>query len=304
MEIDKRVRCGEHILRFEDEADPGEWFLEKSRIELRETPEIREKAMEEFRKKITEMDNIVFPIDDETSVLSFLRACKFYPDSAFDKLIKFFNFRAKNPKYCENLSAVKDVNVFKHSIFTIMPYRDQHGRRILLVEIGKKWNTKEVSLVEIIRGVMLVVSAALIEPKTQIAGANVIIDLEGLSLSHVWQFSPGFAKMLLEWVQEALPCRIKSVHIVNQPYIFNMLFSIFKPFINEKLRNRIYFHGDNKTSLIEHIDAKFVPTQYGGDMVLETNYGMEIHKLLYQYEWKIQEANTYRIINDKKQSKK
>lgn len=57
------------------------------------------------------------------------------------------------------------------------------------------------SLVELIRGVMLVVEAAAMEPNTQICGANVIIDFMGLSVQHVWQFSPSFAKMFLEWVQ-------------------------------------------------------------------------------------------------------
>lgn len=48
---------------------------------------------------------------------------------------------------------------------------------------------------------MLIVEAALLEPKTQIAGTNILIDLEGLSLQHVWQFSPGIAKIILEYVQ-------------------------------------------------------------------------------------------------------
>jgi hypothetical protein len=48
---------------------------------------------------------------------------------------------------------------------------------------------------------MLVVDAAILEPKTQIAGAIVILDVEGLSMQHVWQFSPNIAKMLLDWIQ-------------------------------------------------------------------------------------------------------
>lgn len=58
-----------------------------------------------------------------------------------------------------------------------------------------------MSLLEFVRGVVTIIEAAQLEPKTQIAGVNIIIDVDGLTLSHVWQFSPNFAKFLLEFLQ-------------------------------------------------------------------------------------------------------
>lgn len=39
--------------------------------------------------------------------------------------------------------------------------------------------------------------------------------------------------------QYAMPSRLKEVNVINQPYIFNMVFSMFKPFMQEKLKNRV-----------------------------------------------------------------
>ena len=51
--------------------------------ELRETPEIVEKALEELRELLKNDPTIYFKDDDETLII-FLRPCKFYAKSAYE----------------------------------------------------------------------------------------------------------------------------------------------------------------------------------------------------------------------------
>lgn len=44
---------------------------------------------------------------------------------------------------------------------------------------------------------------------------------------------------LLGFIQEAMPLRLKEVHMVKQPFVFNIVWSMFKPFIQEKLKKRV-----------------------------------------------------------------
>lgn len=54
---------------------------------------------------------------------------------------------------------------------------------------------------EIFRGVNLVMEAAILEPRTQVAGTVLLVDFAGLTVNHVWQFTPNFAKLVLDWIQ-------------------------------------------------------------------------------------------------------
>lgn len=63
-----------------------------------------------------------------------------------------------------------------------------------------------------------------------------------------------------------MPMRTDAIHIVNQNWICDVPFKILKPFLNEKMRSRIFFHGSNMESLHQHIDKKHLPSKYGGYM--------------------------------------
>lgn len=51
--------------------------------ELRETPEVVKKALEELRELLENDQSIYFATDDETLII-FLRPCKFYAKSAYE----------------------------------------------------------------------------------------------------------------------------------------------------------------------------------------------------------------------------
>lgn len=103
----------------------------------------------------------------------------------------------------------------------------------------EKWKPSEVSLQDLFRGIQLTVLGAMVEPLSQICGAIVVLDMDGLPMGHVLHFTPLFAAMLLDYLQDCICMRLKAVHIVNNSYIFNIVFNIFKPFIREKLRKRV-----------------------------------------------------------------
>lgn len=39
--------------------------------------------------------------------------------------------------------------------------------------------------------------------------------------------------------QDKIPLRVKAVHVVNQPFYFNAIYAVFRPFLKKKLRKRV-----------------------------------------------------------------
>lgn len=83
---------------------------------------------------------------------------------------------------------------------------------------------------------------AQLEKPTQINGVVVILDFEGLSMKQIKAMTPAATKRLLTFIQEAMPLRLKELHVVKQPFIFNLVWAMLKPFIKEKLKTRVSDH--------------------------------------------------------------
>lgn len=65
--------------------------------------------------------------------------------------------------------------------------------------------------------------------------------------------------------------RTVAIHIINQNWAFDAAFQVFKPFLNQRMKEKIYFHGKDMKSLHKHILPAHLPKKYGGQMP-EFNY--------------------------------
>ncbi|XP_046427084.1 alpha-tocopherol transfer protein-like isoform X2 [Neodiprion fabricii] len=292
MDVLPSLKLGDFTLEFEL-GPPSAELVEVAKNELRETPERTKEAVAQLRELLNGETDLVWPSDNEAWLVRFLRPVKFYPASALKLIKNYYNFKIKHANVYNDLKPSREKNIFEHNILTVLPNRDQDGRRILIIELGKKWKHNKCSLDEVFKGCVLFLEAATLEPSSQIAGAVVIFDMDGLSLQQTWQFTPPFAKRIVDWLQDSVPLRIKNIHIVNQPYIFNVVFALFKPFLREKLKNRIIFHGTDRKSLHEHLSPKCLPECYGGNLQIPRVTGPQWLELLLMCDKEYEAINSY-----------
>lgn len=290
------VQLGEHTLRL-DLEELDEDYQERSRKELRETPEVVENAIERLKTLLKGEETLNVPIDDIPFLTKFLRPCKFYPDSAFRLIKRYYKFKYKHPELSNNLMPITIKHVLESDVTAFLPVRLDNGCRMMVIDIGK-WNVKEVSVNDLFRTIMLILEVGMIEPKTQVAGVHVLLDMHGLTLTHIFQFTPSFAKTALEFIQECVAIRLKGIHVINQPFIFKMLWAIFKPFIGEKLRKRIFFHGYDLKSFYAHISKESLPTAYYGTLDIPELPGTLLADMLLKYDKEFEYCNTIGYTNE------
>ncbi|XP_018329677.1 clavesin-1 isoform X3 [Agrilus planipennis] len=268
--------------------------------ELRETPEIVQKAIEELRELLKNDDTIYFRDDDEF-LLIFLRPCKFYAKSAYELMKRIADFKENNKALLDNLLPEDEKDAFvNHNVVNVLKDRDHKGRRVLIVNCGGTWNTSKVTADQLFRLFYLIHEAAILEPETQVRGVVVIMDFEGLSYKQVAALSITFSMRLLSFIQQAMPLRLKEVHMVKQPFIFKAVWSMFKPFIKEKLKSRMYFHGDKMPSLHQHLAPSHLPKNYGGELPEIDYTGNDWYPAIEEHVEHIKKLNTYGRVKKEK----
>ncbi|EZA59216.1 clavesin-1 [Ooceraea biroi] len=272
---------------------PGPEARALAEKELRETDENVKKGIETLRKLLEE-DKTIFYSTDDDFLMIFLRPCKFYPESALQLMKRVAEFKDKNAALLNNLMPNDEKEGFmEHNIINVMKGKDHKHRRILMMNVGKPWDPSKITCDQMFRMLYLIHELAMQEPESQIYGSVVIMDFDGLSMKQVMGLTPTFSMRLLTFIQDAMPLRLKEVHIVKQPFLFNMVWQMFKPFVREKLKKRMFFHGTKMSSLHSHIPATHLPKNYGGELPEIDYTGADWYPEMIKHEQKIREWNTY-----------
>ncbi|XP_060815039.1 retinaldehyde-binding protein 1 [Bombus pascuorum] len=276
-----------------DTTQPESEALAFAEKELRETENNTKEGLAALKKYIEDDQTLHFRKDD-VFLLIFLRPCKFYAKSAYELMKRIAEFKDKNAILLSNLMPNDErVAMLEHNVVNVIKGRDHKNRRILIVNCGKSWDPSAVSADQIFRVLYLVHQLAMWEPLTQIYGTVVIMDFDGLSMKQVMGMTPSFCMKLLTFIQEAMPLRLKEVHFVKQPFLFNMVWQMFKPFVKEKLKKRMFFHGNKMSALHAYIPVSHIPKNYGGNLPEIDYTSADWYPVLLQHEDKIKEWNSY-----------
>ncbi|XP_075214786.1 alpha-tocopherol transfer protein-like [Lycorma delicatula] len=273
-----------------DPLDISKELRVRAEEELKETPEKLKENINKLRQLVL-LEKRLNARTDDIFLAAFLRARKHDVEKAFQCLKNYYKFKAAYPHFYTYCLPSENSTVYDLQHFSSLPGVDRKGRRMCAIIPGRM-DLDKSPLDETFQLGTTVFEIMLEDPQLQITGTITILDLQKLTLIQQARLvTPTCAWHLANVVQDKIPLRVKAVHVVNQPFYFNAIYAVFKPFLKKKLRKRIFLHGNDYESLHKHIDPEYLPEDWGGKRKCFTN--KVTRSIIKMNEHKFQEWKQY-----------
>ncbi|CAB1317636.1 unnamed protein product [Coregonus sp. 'balchen'] len=185
----------------------------------------------------------------DSFLIKFLRARDFDVELSLKLLVNYQHWRRECPEISANLHPSSVLGLLQNNYHGVLRDRDHSGSRVLIYRIGQ-WNPKDFTVYQVFR-VSLITSELIVqETETQRNGLKAIFDMQGWCFAHALQINPSLAK------------RISSV---LTPIFFRPVFAMIRPFLPDKIKQRIHMHGSTfKETLRDFFSEDILPQEYGG----------------------------------------
>lgn len=269
------------------------------RSELNEDVSTRDDDLQHIKEWLGRQPHLP-KFDDDGRIMTFLRGCKFSREKCKRKLDMYFTMRTAAPEFFSNRDPTSHEikEVMKLAYLPPLPGLTPNGRRVCVFRAAVD-SADGIELPQVHNGmkvVMMIGDIRLKEESTGVAGDVYVLDASIATptnfAQHFSKFTPALVKKFFVCVQEGYPVKVKEVHVVNASPLVDTIINFVKPFIKEKIRNRIHVHSDGYESLYKYIPKEMLPSEYGGGAGPIAKINEEWQKKMESYkEWFAEQEN-------------
>ncbi|XP_073823470.1 real-time isoform X2 [Musca autumnalis] len=256
---------------------------------------MQESKLLELRKLLDSQEEVE-KMPDYQTILRFLRARDWHVNQALTMLKDSLKWR-KEQDIDSLLSDYQMPSVVSDHFPGGWHHHDKDGRPIYILRLGHmdvKGLLKSIGTEGFLKLALHICEEGIqkIKESAENVGKPVLdwcllVDLEGLSMRHLWR--PGVKALLniIENVESNYPETMGRVLVVRAPRVFPIAWTIVSAFIDENTRSKFLFYGitddeHTKESLEQYIDADIVPDFLGGPCKTLIHEGSLVPKNLYK----------------------
>ncbi|KAJ8911069.1 hypothetical protein NQ315_008204 [Exocentrus adspersus] len=202
---------------------------------------------------------------DEKTLQKFIYARKLNVDDSFELLKNSYFYRKRNPHIFKNLTLEADdiYKALENGLPGVLNLKDRKGRCVIVLT-GSNWDCS-YTLFSIYRALLFCLEHLTNDIHNQTNGFVIIVDWTEFSFRQSTHLKPSVLKLMIEGLQDCFPARFKGIHFIGQPWYVEAALTVIKPFLNDKIKERIYVHGNNLSNLHELVHKDILPAEMGGE---------------------------------------
>ncbi|KAF7287655.1 hypothetical protein GWI33_006000 [Rhynchophorus ferrugineus] len=198
----------------------------------------------------------------------YLIACNNDIEATKNCIIAYFKHRALGPELFSDRSITREDLKLVHKVsqMAIIPKRTKDNYMIVLGQL-KDTSYSNFYVDAQAKYLYMLLDCLLYNDPPN--GLIVIINIKGVGLMHLTRLKVSIVKKFFQYLQEALPTKLKEIHVLNTSYVFDKAMLIMKPFMSKELFDIIIKHPPNMD--LDHffenyISADLFPADLGGKM--------------------------------------
>ncbi|XP_035208503.1 alpha-tocopherol transfer protein-like, partial [Stegodyphus dumicola] len=208
----------------------------KAFLELGETPKVKNDALEEMKRLIKENSNFE-PFMEDIFLLSFLRWKKYRINEAFEALHDFYTLKKKHSRIYFDFTPSELTHVLKMNHLATQPLRGPGGCNVGILRLGYH-DFKIGTFDELIATVLCMGLATNDIEAYLVSGAIIILDCKNVPLEILKTTLNPYRVYFIVEVMRCFPGRIRSIHVVNIPYFFDIFYNMVKSLLPKKILKR------------------------------------------------------------------
>ncbi|GBP41121.1 Alpha-tocopherol transfer protein-like [Eumeta japonica] len=247
----------------------------RAESELHEKPRRIASDLHALREWLKKQPHLQAVDPSDQWLIAFLRGCKFSLERSKEKLEMYYTLRTLIPEFFSERDplSTKIQEILKLGVF--LPLKGSSSgdaARVCVVRLGV-FDPTRYHLCDIIKVAFMITEILMLEDDHfVVSGEDVIIDMKGMSLSVVGQWTPALARKAISCFQGALPVRQRGYHMLNTTTGFDASYAILRSFLSDKLKKRrmvqsfqIQVHNQNYDAMQKEIGKSVLPAEYGGE---------------------------------------
>ncbi|ROL44644.1 Alpha-tocopherol transfer protein [Anabarilius grahami] len=181
----------------------------------------------------------------KTFLIRFLQARDFDVALAFKLLINYHKWRQECPEITADLRPSSIIGLLRNNYHGVLRSRDDAGSRVLIYRIGKYIHKKHFFLI-------------------YICFCHIMANITNAQTLFSGQWNPK-EFTAYEVFRDSFPLKVRGIHLINEPIFFRPVFAMIRPFLPDKIKQRIHMHGCSYVrSLSSYFPKAILPPIYGG----------------------------------------